>query len=140
VHPLMRLDDSLSNHVYVDIQVDEARRSKTSMLEIHKAWRKIMRIAKVEELRNDIVWLSAKHVHQVHHLFPLFFTCFHCCNLLQTGVSCCVFICLWCDYGNCLHRWRERITPLQHFKEHWMRQKRSTRMCKPSISQCLIAS
>lgn len=45
--------------------VDEARRSKTSMLEIHKAWRKIMRIAKVEELRNDIVWLSAKHVHQV---------------------------------------------------------------------------
>jgi hypothetical protein len=55
----------LSNHVYVDIQVDEARRSKLSMLEIHKAWRKIMRIAKVEELRNDIVWLSAKHVHQV---------------------------------------------------------------------------
>jgi hypothetical protein len=55
----------LSNHLYVDIQVDEARRSKISMLEIHKAWRKIMRIAKVEELRNDIVWLSAKHVHQV---------------------------------------------------------------------------
>jgi hypothetical protein len=22
-------------------------------------------------------------VHQVHHLFPLFFTCFHCCNLLH---------------------------------------------------------
>lgn len=80
----------MSNHLYVDIQVDEARRSKISMLEIHKAWRKIMRIAKVEELRNDIVWLSAKHVHQVHHLFPLFFTCFHCCNLLHGRLEFCV--------------------------------------------------
>lgn len=35
------------------------------MLKIHKEWRKIMRVAKVKDLRKDIVWLSAKHVHQV---------------------------------------------------------------------------
>jgi hypothetical protein len=46
-------------------QIEEEKRSKISMLNVHKEWRQIMRVAKVKDLRQDIEWLSAKHVHQV---------------------------------------------------------------------------
>lgn len=49
----------------LEFQVDEEKLSKTSMLNIHKEWRKIMRQAAVQEMRVDIEWLSEKHVYQV---------------------------------------------------------------------------
>lgn len=41
------------------------------MMQIHNEWRNIMRRAKIEEQREDIDWLSKKHVHQVGLLFFL---------------------------------------------------------------------
>nr|PNR55543.1 hypothetical protein PHYPA_006440 [Physcomitrium patens] len=45
--------------------VEEEKRSTNSMLQIHNQWRSIMRSAKLKEQREDIDWLSKKHVHQV---------------------------------------------------------------------------
>ncbi|KAG0562864.1 hypothetical protein KC19_9G177400 [Ceratodon purpureus] len=45
--------------------VEEEKRSKLSMLQMHKTWRNIMREQSVQELRKDIAWMSQKHVHEV---------------------------------------------------------------------------
>lgn len=44
--------------------IDEEKRSKLSMLEMHKTWRNIMREASVLEMRGDIKWLDQKHIHE----------------------------------------------------------------------------
>lgn len=49
----------------VDLQIDEEKLSVKSMLEIHKKWRSILRIAKIKEQRDDIDWLTKNHVRQV---------------------------------------------------------------------------
>jgi hypothetical protein len=47
------------------LQVEEEKLSKSSMLEIHKEWRKMMRLSSLKELREDIQWLSQEHVREV---------------------------------------------------------------------------
>lgn len=57
------------NSLMVECKVEEEKRSTNSMLQIHNQWRSIMRSAKLKEQREDIDWLSKKHVHQVRLLF-----------------------------------------------------------------------
>jgi hypothetical protein len=53
----------------------EEKRSKLSMLEMHKTWRNIMREASVLEMRGDMKWLAQKHIHEIeykdHHIHTL---------------------------------------------------------------------
>lgn len=57
--------------------IEEEKRSRLSMLEMHKTWRQIMREQSIVELRRDIRWLSQKHVNEVEvkdHIIRLFCT------------------------------------------------------------------
>ncbi|KAJ7260040.1 hypothetical protein O6H91_Y408300 [Diphasiastrum complanatum] len=49
-----------------DLQKKEQEFSRENILEVHMGWRKLLRIAKVESMHNDIQLLSAQHEHQVN--------------------------------------------------------------------------
>lgn len=63
------------------LQVEEEQLSKSSMLEIHKEWRKMMRLASLKELRADIQWLSQEHIREVLISLPFANLCPNHINL-----------------------------------------------------------
>ncbi|XP_024370214.1 dynein regulatory complex subunit 2 isoform X1 [Physcomitrium patens] len=60
---------------FKNAMIDEEKLSVKSMLEIHKKWRSILRIAKIKEQRDDIDWLTKNHVRQMElkdHIIGLY--------------------------------------------------------------------